>query len=150
MREHYVATRQRNVTYRLMQLALAVFFLILGIQEVVGSQQTDLVRGLNTLLGRPNEPTFDLIVGILAIVSGLLLLLGFFQMAQGRMVFLFTVIIMIYWAIRLVMVRFVMEVGMGQGTLNFFPDLESWLLSSSQDLIILCALWIILTGYSRD
>jgi len=133
-----------------MQLALAFFFLILGIQEVVSSQQTDLVRGLNGLINKGADPRIDLIIGSFAILSAVLLLLGTFQMTKGRTVFLFTSVIMIYWAVRLVMVRFVQEITMGQGSLQFLPDLEAWLLNSSMDLIILCALWMVLRGYSRE
>lgn len=133
-----------------MQLALAFFFLVLGIQEVVSSQQTDLVRGLNSLINKGADPRIDLIIGCFAILSAVLLLLGTFQMTKGRTVFLFTSIIMIYWAVRLVVVRFVQEITMGQGSLHFLPDLETWLLSSSMDLIVLCALWMVLRSYSRE
>lgn len=140
----------RGMTLRIMQLALAFFFLVLGIQEVVGSQQSDLVRGLNQLFNRGADPRIDLVIGIVAIVSGLLLLLGVFQMAKPRMVQLFSLIIMIFWAIRFVYIRFTVQISMGQGSLTFYPNLEGWLLAASQDLIVLCALWLILQGYSRD
>ncbi|MDA3851018.1 MAG: hypothetical protein PF447_07065 [Spirochaetaceae bacterium] len=145
---------QRDFAHRLMQLALAFFFLILGIQEVMSSQQSDLVndinRGLNELMGRGMDPRLEMVVGILAVISGLLMLLGVFQLTNGRLVFLFTSIIMIYWSVRFVLIRFITDIVASQGALIFQPSLEQWLMNSSMDLIILCSLWMILRAYSRD
>lgn len=137
-----------DFAYRLMQFALAIFFLILGIQEVAGSRDTSLLDGMNRLINRGGDPTVDLIIGILAIGAAALLLLGVFQ--AGRTVPLFSLIILIYWGVRLVYIRFISEVSLGQGAMNFQPSLEEWLLNVSGDIIILCALWLISRGYSRD
>lgn len=131
-----------------MQFALALFFLVLGIQEVAGSRDSSLLDGMNRLINRGGDPTINLIIGILAIAAAALLLLGVFQ--SGRSVPLFSLIILIYWAVRFVYVRIIGEVVIGQGAVNFQPSLETWLLNISQDLIILCALWLISRGYSRD
>ena len=138
--------RSRTISYTLMQLALSLYFIVLGIQEVSGSQQSDLVRGVSSLFsGNPGmDSSVQMIIGIVALISGALLLLGVFQLVKGRAIDMFTAVVFIFWLVRIVYVRFILEMNLISGTISFYPNLEEWLLSLSHDILVLCSTFIIL------
>ena len=141
-----IMNRSRTISYTLMQLALSLYFIVLGIQEVSGSQQSDLVRGVSSLFS--GNPTMDsnvqMIIGIIALISGALMLLGVFQLVKGRAVDMFIAVIFLFWLVRIVYVRFILEMNLVSGTLSFYPNLEEWLLSLSHDILVLCSTFIIM------
>ncbi|MDC7218533.1 MAG: hypothetical protein PQJ59_01235 [Spirochaetales bacterium] len=138
--------RSRAFSYTLMQLALSLYFIVLGIQEVSGSQQSDLVRGVNSLFttNAAMSSSVQMIIGIIALVSGVLMLLGVFQLVKGRAIDMFTALIFVFWLVRIVYVRFILEMNYLSGTLTFYPNLEEWLLSLSHDILVLCSTFLIL------
>jgi hypothetical protein len=138
--------RSRVFSYTLMQLALSLYFIVLGIQEVSGSQQSDLARGVSTLFTA--DPvmgsTVQMIIGVIALISGILLLLGVFHLVKGQAIDMFTAVIFLFWLVRIVYVRFILEMNLVSGTITFYPDLEEWLLALSHDILVLCSTFIIL------
>ncbi len=138
--------RSHTISNTLIQLALSLYFIVLGVQEVSGSQQSDLVRGVSSLFsGNPAmDSSVQMAVGIFALVSGALLLLGVFRLVKGRAIDMFAAVIFLFWLLRIVYVRFILEMNLAGGTLAFYPNLEEWLLSLSHDILVLCSTFIIL------
>jgi hypothetical protein len=138
--------RSRSFSFTLMQLALSLYFIVLGIQEVSGSQKSDLVRGMASLFkGSPAmNDNIQLVIGILALVSGFLLLLSVFQLVRGGAIDISIFLIFLFWLVRIVYVRFILEVNLSGGTLSFYPNLEQWLLVLSHDILVLCSAFLIL------
>jgi hypothetical protein len=138
--------RSYKFSYTLIQLALSLYFIVLGIREISSSQQSDLARGVSSLFSGTAvmDSTIQMVVGVLALVSGALLLLGVFQLVKGRAIDMFAALIFVFWLVRIVYVRFILEMNLAGGTLTFYPDLEEWLLSLSHDILVLCSTFIIL------
>ncbi|MBN2626649.1 MAG: hypothetical protein JXA95_08285 [Spirochaetales bacterium] len=138
--------RSYKFSYTLIQLALSLYFIVLGIQEISSSQQSDLARGVSSLFSGTAvmDSTIQMVVGVLALISGALLLLGVFQLVKGRAIDMFAALIFVFWLVRIVYVRFILEMNLAGGTLTFYPDLEEWLLSLSHDILVLCSTFIIL------
>jgi len=130
-----------------LQLAVAVFFLILGLQGIINnfSQNTGFAREVARIFN-PEYPAFqktELILGIVSLVAGLLLLLGLFRFGDSRLVVVSSILIFIFWLVRLVLMRFMTELIIGNGNISFQPDFSTWLLNVSTDIIILCSIWTI-------
>ncbi|MDC7233472.1 MAG: hypothetical protein PQJ58_09575 [Spirochaetales bacterium] len=130
-----------------LQLAIALFFLILGVQGIVNnmSQNSGFAREVAKFLNAENPAVqkTELIMGIISLVAGLLLLLGLFRFGDSRLVVISSVLIFLFWLTRLVMVRFMTELVIRNGNITFYPDFSTWLLAVSTDVIILCSIWTI-------
>lgn len=137
--------RRHPFSYTLIQIALSLYFIVLGVQEISGSQSSELVRGMSSLFqGTPAmNQSIQLAIGIVALVSGALLLLSVFQLVRGRAILLCSLLIILFWLVRIIYVRFILEVRLAGGTLTFYPNLEQWLLVLSQDILVLCSSYLI-------
>ncbi|OQY33941.1 MAG: hypothetical protein B6241_06400 [Spirochaetaceae bacterium 4572_59] len=128
-----------------LQLAVALFFLILGLQGIMYSvsQNTGFAREVAQFFNSeyPAVHNMELIFGIFSMVAGILLLLGLFRFGDSRLVTVSSVLIFIFWLVRLVMMRFMTELVISNGNISFQPDLSEWLLNVSRDTIILCSIW---------
>lgn len=130
-----------------LQLAIALFFLILGVQGIINnmSQNSGFAREVAKFLNAENPAVqkTELTMGIISLVAGLLLLLGLFRFGDSRLVVISSVLIFIFWLTRLVMVRFMTELVIRNGNVTFYPEFSTWLLAVSTDVIILCSIWTI-------
>ncbi|MBF9018498.1 MULTISPECIES: hypothetical protein [unclassified Oceanispirochaeta] len=130
-----------------LQLAIAIFFLILGVQGIITnvSQNSGFAREVAKFMNAENPAVqkTELIMGIISLVAGLLLLLGLFRFGDSRLVVVSSVLIFLFWLTRLVMVRFMTELVVRNGNITFYPDFSTWLLAVSTDVIILCSIWTI-------
>jgi uncharacterized membrane protein YphA (DoxX/SURF4 family) len=130
-----------------LQLAVAIFFLILGLQGILYSvsQNSGFAREVARFLN-PDYPSIqrtELIFGIFSLIAGLLLLLGLFRFGDSRLVTISSVLIFIFWLIRLILMRFMTELVIFNGNISFHPEFSTWLLNVSTDTIILCSIWTI-------
>lgn len=128
-----------------LQLAVAVFFFILGIQGILYSvsQNSGFAREVARFFN-PNAPAVhqtELVLGIFSLVAGFLLLLGLFRFGDARLVTVSCALIFIFWLVRLILMRFMTELVIANGNITFQPDLSGWLLNVSMDTIILCSIW---------
>lgn len=130
-----------------LQLAIAIFFLILGVQGIITnvSQNSGFAREVAKFMNAENPAVqkTELIMGIISLVAGLLLFLGLFRFGDSRLVVVSSVLIFLFWLTRLVMVRFMTELVVRNGNITFSPDFSTWLLAVSTDVIILCSIWTI-------
>ncbi|QEN09350.1 hypothetical protein EXM22_15700 [Oceanispirochaeta crateris] len=130
-----------------LQLAIALFFLILGFQGIISnmSQNSGFAQQVARFLNAENPAVqkTELVMGIFSLVAGILLLLGLFRFGDFRLVVVSSVLIFIFWLTRLIMVRFMTELVIRNGNISFMPDFSTWLLAVSTDVIILCSIWTI-------
>jgi uncharacterized membrane protein YphA (DoxX/SURF4 family) len=136
-----------------LQLAISIFFLILGIQGIISnmSQNSGFAREVARFFNAENPAVqkTELIMGIISLMAGFLLLLGLFRFGDSRLVVVSSVLIFIFWLTRLVMIRFMTELIIRNGNISFIPDFSTWLLAVSTDVIILCSIWTIARRTSR-
>jgi len=130
-----------------LQLAIAIFFLILGVQGIISnmSQNSGFAREVARFFNAENPAVqkTELVMGIISLIAGLLLLLGLFRFGDSRLVTASSVLIFLFWLTRLVIVRFMTELVIRNGNISFIPDFSTWLLAVSTDVIILCSIWSI-------
>jgi len=130
-----------------LQLAVASFFLILGVQGVVSnmSQNSGFAYEVARFFNAENPAVHktELIMGIISLIAGLFLLLGLFRLGGSSLVTVSSVLIFLFWLTRLVIVRFMTELVISNGNISFLPDFSTWLLAVSTDVIILCSIWSI-------
>ena len=128
-----------------LQLAVAIFFLILGLQGIMYSvsQNSGFAREVARFFNPeyPAVKNIELVFGIFSLFSGFLLLLGLFRFGDSRLVTVSSVLIFLFWLIRLVIMRFMTELVVFNGNISFQPDFSNWLLNVSMDTIILCSIW---------
>ncbi len=141
--------RQRNGSASIffLQLAVSLFFLILGVQGILSnmSQNSGFAREVARMFNavHPAVQQTELVMGIISLIAGLLLMLGLFRFGDSRMVVFSSVLIFIFWFVRLILVRFMTELVIRNGNISFHPDFSTWLLAVSMDVIILCSIWTI-------
>ena len=137
----------------LLQLALAIFFIVLGIQSIMYYKDppdfwTQVTRFFNNNR-RDISDELSLTMGILSLISGLLLVLGLFNVVNRRTLRMFVLLIFIIWIARIIILRFMTGIHMGNGSISFSPDFMTWLLNFSGDLVTLCSLWLIEEKYAE-
>ena len=137
----------------LLQLALAIFFIVLGIQSIMYYREApDFWTEINRFFNHNRQGISDeltLTMGILSLVAGLLLVLGLFNVVNRRTLRLFVLLIFIIWIVRIIVLRFIGGVHVGNGNISFSPDFMTWLLNFSSDLVVLCSLWLIEEKYAE-
>lgn len=139
--------RSGSASIFFLQLAVSLFFLILGVQGILSnmSQNSGFAREVARIFNATNPAVqqTELVMGIISLIAGLLLILGLFRFGDSRMVVFSSVLIFIFWFVRLVLVRFMTELVIRNGNISFYPDFSTWLLAVSTDVIILCSIWTI-------
>lgn len=136
-----MASRSRGSVF-LIQLALGIFFIALGIEGIAtyNSQINEFARAVGRFFGSQND-IIPLIFAIVEVVAGVVILLEIFVPVDSRMFFIASLVILVFWGV--VMVLRYITGG------NFLePDYLPWIAAFSKDLVILSALWIV-TGKAR-
>ena len=120
-----------------LQLALGVFFLVLGISDLTNYDST--ISELRRAFGK-NE-TLSLVTAVVEIVMGAVLVLGLFMTVSADMTKFFSIALFLLWAVYMV-VAYIVQ--------NFLePNFLTWLYRLSWHSIILVSLWIVGRKYSR-
>lgn len=127
------------------QIAIAVYFIILGLQGIMNYKESDSffqeIASIFKKSGISKET--ELILGIFSLLAGALLLLSLFNIGSRNTLLLFIIIILVVWLVRIIMVRFINQVQIDDGSITFNPDFFSWLQQLALDIIILCSIWMI-------
>lgn len=122
-----------------LQLALGVFFLILGISSLTDYNNPDILTGLRRAFGK--NDALSLVLAVVEIVMGAVLVLGLFMTVSADMAKFFSIALFLLWAIYM-LVAFIVQ--------NFLePNFLTWLYRLSWHSIILVSLWIVGRKYSR-
>jgi hypothetical protein len=123
----------------ILRLLLGIFFIILGICGVMKTVDEGVFS-----LGEGKYLTLEIIFGIIEIIAGAVLILGIFMAAAKNLTALSSLIILIVWIVRIVLTKFLGNIGAA------FRSLESilaWLLVLSFELVIGAALLVIYKRY---
>lgn len=119
----------------LLQLALGVFFLVLGISNLTNydSGMSELKRAFG------KNDTLSLITAIVELVMGAVLVLGLFMSVSADLAKLFGLALFALWAVYMI-ITFIAK--------NFLePNFLTWLYGFSWHSIILISLWIVWRKY---
>jgi hypothetical protein len=94
-----------------------------------------------TLFGQSRGgEAFNLAMGILEIVAGVIVVAGLFVAMRGRVLYVLTLIIVAVWIVAIIFAFFVNRI--------FEPDFLSWLNRLSLYVVVLIALWMINRRYA--
>jgi hypothetical protein len=134
----------RNVyTIRLLRLALGCFFIVLGILGIL----TNIDEGAFSLTNQ--NITLEVIFGIVEVVCGLLLLLGFITFSNTKAISMGGVIVFIFWLVRIVLTKIVWCLYFGGNTVafRFIPSFSTWILMLTVELVVAAALLVVIKRY---
>jgi uncharacterized membrane protein YphA (DoxX/SURF4 family) len=140
-KEFEMASTRRSGSFFLLQIAVGLFFLIMGLQGLINydSFGSQAGRMFNDLLGNDNN-IINIIISIAALVSGIIILGGLFIPLKNSTLMIATLIVFIFWAVKIAffyVVNNLME-----------PNLLTWLQNISLDFVVLMSVWIINRKYS--
>jgi hypothetical protein len=123
-------------TNTLIQIAVALFFISLGFLEITAynSGVSEFTRSVSKAFGGKND-VMSIIIAVLELVSGIIILGSVFMPVQGRILFISSFAIGIFWLIKIIMAYF----------LNNFiePGFFVWLNRLAIDLLVLASLWMV-------
>ena len=131
-----MATKKSANSLLILQLALALFFFLLGLSGIVNysSDAQQFGRNVVAAFGGQND-VVGIVISILLLISGVVLLAGPFLKGMGSMLKLATLVIVVIWLVRIVILFFVNDI--------FEPDFLTWLQLLSLDVTVLVAAWLI-------
>lgn len=111
----------------LLRLFLGIFFIILGIAGITNTSESVFA------IHHTNIKNIEVIFGVLELICGLLIFLGFFSFFARQYTFISGIIILILWIIRIIMSKFVWNFPSTNSSLHTIID---WLLILSAELVI--------------
>ncbi len=136
-----MSAKKYQGSYFLLQIAVGIFFLLLGLQGIMhyNSDISGLGRALaKTFGGKVNY--ISITIAVLELISGVIILGGLFVPMKNSTLMIASLAVFIFWAVRIAYSFFVN---------NFTePDLLTWLQSLSLDCVVLMSVWIIQRKYS--
>jgi uncharacterized membrane protein YwaF len=125
-------------TTGMIRLSIAVFFFILGIVGIMGGQQESFFS-----LDDGNH-TLELVFGIIELVCAVLLLLGIFTVGGRQFSSMAGIVVFILWLIRIGYSIFFLRLFNNNN--KPYPNLLTWLLHLSVELVIAAAIFSIVRG----
>jgi hypothetical protein len=130
----------RDVTFsiRLLRLALGAFFIVIGIAGLFPNIQ-ESIFSLSF-----SYTWLEVLFGLLEIVCGVLMLIGFFTFRYPQPVFWGGLIALILWGIRVVLTKFAWNFFMRGSTISI-PDFFNWLIELIAEIIIGISLFAIMS-----
>ncbi len=136
-----MSAKKYQGSYFLLQIAVGIFFLLLGLQGIMhyNSDISGLGRALaKTFGGKVNY--ISITIAVLELISGVIILGGLFVPMKNSTLMIASLAVFIFWAVRIAYFFFVN---------NFTePDLLTWLQRLSLDCVVLMSVWIIQRKYS--
>ncbi|MBN1697579.1 MAG: hypothetical protein JW881_08710 [Spirochaetales bacterium] len=129
-------------TRLILQLALAAFLILLGIQGIVSynSPANELARAFSGLFGGGKD-VISLTIAIIDLVAGVLLALELFVGSQIKLIGLGPILVVVYWIARTVYKQFITGMSIQGGRMIFQPDFLGWLVLLMSNIIYVIALF---------
>ena len=95
------------------------------------------------------QRNFELLFGIIELVCGFLLLLGFFAFNSRAAVYWGGVIVFIFWIVRIVLTKLLWSFHISSSGIAFYHgrNLDIWLLALATELVIAAALLVVVRRY---
>lgn len=136
-----MAAKKYQGSYFLLQIAVGVFFLLLGLQGIIhyNSDLSGFGRAFTKAFGGKVDYV-NIAVSILAMLSGIIILGGLFVPMKNSTLMIASLAVFVFWALKILYFFFFN---------NFLePDLIVWLQRLSLDCVVLMSVWIINRKYS--
>lgn len=121
----------------LFKVLVSLFFIILGFAGIIPNVD-ESVFSLNN-----SAPTLEVLFGVVELVCGLFIFASIFTFIPKKTVSLVTLIILIFWLVRIVLTKVLWGLSLSGGNLNFHPSFIAWLLVLCCELIIATALFAV-------
>lgn len=121
----------------LMQLALGVFFVVLGIAGIL-PQAGEGIFGLSK-----DRTTLEIIFGVFEILCGVFFLIDSVKRLPRKTSILFILVILGLWVVRIIISEFIQGIDLKSDSIVFRPTFWSWLLNLSIDLVVTSCLWFL-------
>ena len=130
-------------TIKLLRITLGAFFIVLGVLGVLTNVDESIFK-LNN-----GNITLEVIFGVVEIICGLLLLLGFFAFGTSKAVSMGGIVVLIFWIARVVLTKFVWCFHSTKNGISFYftPNFELWILTLITELVILASLLVVIKKY---
>jgi hypothetical protein len=126
-----------------LKLSTACFFLVLGLCGVFPNID-ESIFSLNN-----NALAIEVIFGILEIISAIILFAGLFLYQRRSMLSLASLIIFIFWIIRIVYTQFFVKLAITNSGFWFHPTFLEWVLNLAIEFIVLACIWTINRSYNE-
>jgi len=136
-----MALKRYNGSNFLLQAAVGLFFLLLGLQGIMhyNSDIGGLGRAFAKAFGGRGS-YINIAIFVMELVSGIIMLGGLFVPMKNSTLMTASLAVFVFWALKIVYFFFVN---------NFLqPDLLVWLQRLSLDCVVLMSVWIINRKYS--
>lgn len=124
-----------------LQLLLGLFFLMLGIYGIMPSIQESVFS-----LWDSNQ-NLEIAFGIFELACSLVLLASLIMYTRRRLIYLASIGILIFWAARIVLSKFIIGITVSGGRFYFAGGFYHWALILSVELIILTCIFKITRQY---
>ncbi len=135
-----MSTKRYQGSYFLLQIAVGLFFLLLGLQGIMhyNSDISGAGRAIAKVLGG-KASYISITIAVLELISGVIILGGLFVPMKNSTLMIASLVVFVFWAVRIAYLFFVN---------NFTePDLLIWLQKLSLDCVVLMSVWIIHRKY---
>ena len=129
-----------KVSIKILRLALGLFFIVLGIIGVLPQLQ-ESVFTLN------DNHNLEVVFGIVELVCGIIMMAGLATFRKKRPIAIATIVVLFFWAVRIVLSKLVWGLAAGNSGIHFRPDFSFWLLVLSAELVIAAALFVVYRAY---
>ncbi len=136
-----MGTKKYHGSYFLLQIAVGVFFLFLGLRGVMhyNSDVSGLGRALARTFGGKTL-YIAVTIAVLELLSGIVILGGLFVPMKNSTLMIASFAVFVFWAVNIVYFFFIN---------NFAePDLFLWIQRLALDCVVLMSIWIINRKYS--
>jgi hypothetical protein len=126
-----------------LQIGIGIFFFILGLFGLLPNVQESIFSLSDTNLA------LEVIFGILEIACSMILVLGLFMYSKRSLLSKASLIILVFWALRIFISKFVFGFAMSGGMMYFDGGFPQWILSLIVELILLIVIFDIKQKYSK-
>ena len=136
-----MAVKKYQGSYFLLQIAVGIFFLLLGLQGIIhyNSDLSGFGRAFTKAFGGKVDYV-NIAISILAMLSGIIILGGLFVPMKNSTLMIASFAVFIFWALKILYFFFFN---------NFLePDFIVWLQRLALDCVVLMSVWIINRKYS--
>ncbi len=136
-----MAVKKYQGSYFILQIALGIFFILLGYQGVIhyNSDLSGIGRALAKTFGGKVD-YISITIAILEIISGVIILVGLLVPMKNSTLMIASLAVFIFWAVRIVYFFFINNFAQ--------PVFFVWLQKLSLDSIVLMSVWVINRKYS--
>ena len=120
----------------LIRISLGIFLTLLGIMGVVPNLD-ESVFSLNN-----SYSALEVLFGIVELICGVFIIISMFAVFTRKMKYRVSMTILIFWLARIAISKIVLGFTVNSKGIFFYPNMGTWLLVLSCELIIAACLWM--------